>query len=362
MGSAERDTSKQDQSTIENSLKNGSGTEPSPKRPKLVSPPQRPVRPPAPAQEAKSAISKPPTATTTPAPEANNQAVEESPQGPRYQPIAPPSEPMQYRAIGLVRGTYAPTEADQLNRGNLTTDDGYVIDSVLLGRVTSLVKKHLDLDKSHLWVVYPRTRRDEEAEPNEQDLHLQIVGVWEPETLGLPGESKTDEDQGTVVTSEAEAETDEAEADQASAAESSPMTELPSVDDNFFSIRGEVVKYEPDDQSITVKIMQAAKRPPGNAKSFKLLLQGEITGRTVGYFWDFKVKREAKILVVQESSTVGIVPPKKRPKGAAARRGKPGGRGPGGRPGPSRRPVIKGSSRPRKPPVEKGASEEPAQD
>ena len=50
----------------------------------------------------------------------------------RQQPIPPPSEPMQYRAIGLVRGTYEPSEADQLNRGNLTTDDGHVIDSVLL--------------------------------------------------------------------------------------------------------------------------------------------------------------------------------------------------------------------------------------
>lgn len=354
MGSAERDTSKQDQSTVESCSNNGSGTEPSPKRPKLVSPPQRPVRPPAPAPEAKPAMSEPLAAVTTPAPATNNQAVEDIPPGPRYQPIAPPSEPMQYRAIGLVRGTYVPTEADQLNRGNLTTDDGDVIDSVLLGRVTSLVKKHLDLDTSHLWVVYPRTRRDEETEPNEQDLHLQIVGVWEPETLGLPGESKTDEDQSTTAS--------EAEADKASTAESSPMTELPSIDDNFFSIRGEVVKYEPDDQSITVKIMQAAKRPPGNAKSFKLLLQGEITGRTVGYFWDFQVKREAKILVVQEASTVGIVPPKKRAKGAVARRGKPGGRAPGGRPGPSRRPVIKGSHHPKKPQVDQGHVEEHSQE
>ncbi len=259
----------------------------------------------------------------------------------RYQPIAPPSEPMQYRAIGLVRGTYEPSEADQLNRGNLTTEDGHVIDSVLLGRITSLVKKHIDLSIPHLWVVYPRTRR--ELDTDDQDLHLQIVGVWEPETLGLPGETPASDD-------------DDADASETDAAAEKPsLANLPPVDDNFFSIRGEVVKCTPEDECILVKILQVAKRAPGTAKPFKLLLQGTISGRTVGYFWDFKVKREAKTLMLTEASVVGIVPPKKRPKGSsgAPRRGKPGLRsGPGGGsrpPMPNRRPTgVKVSDRPKK--------------
>jgi hypothetical protein len=217
----------------------------------------------------------------------------------RYLPITPPSEPMQYRAIGLVRGTYSPAAPDELNRGNLITDEGDTIDAVLLGRVTSLVKKHLNLDLPHLWVVYPRTRQKED-DPSDLDLHLQIVGVWEPETLGLPGETATGigENGGESPAK-----------DQLSVG---LATDLPAIDQNFFSIRGEVVKYSPEDQTITVKILQGIKRSPEVPKPFKLNLQGAIEGRIVGYFWDFKVKRQGKILFAEQAAVVGIVPPKKR--------------------------------------------------
>ncbi|HHP7246099.1 MAG TPA: hypothetical protein ACFE0H_15580 [Elainellaceae cyanobacterium] len=95
---------------------------------------------------------------------------------PRQQPIPPASEPMQYRAIGLMKGKYIASD-EQFTRGQMETEDGYPIDAVLLGRVMSLVKKHLDLDQPHLWVVYPRTRNKDEQ------LHVQVVGVWEPENL-----------------------------------------------------------------------------------------------------------------------------------------------------------------------------------
>jgi hypothetical protein len=357
-----------------------------PERPKLVAPPPRPVRPVAQPKPAKSPLTSPPptapvsTAATvssrTPSavatPEPAPAAPVDATPSPRYSPIAPPSEPMQYRAIGLVRGTYEPTEADQLNRGNLTTEDGQVIDSVLLGRVTSLVKKHIDLATVHLWVVYPRTRREMDTD-EEQDLHLQIVGVWEPETLGLPGESPVAPDQISEATPDAASEgspetvdspVEKAAEDAPAPAGDSPkpMTrpaDLPAFDENFFSIRGEIVKYSPEDQLIMVKILQGVKRSPGLPKSFKLMLHGTLEGRTVGYFWDFKVKREAKLLVLQEATVVGIVPPKKRSPGGGSRRAAPG-RKPGGSrlPLPSRRPAgVQGSLRPRKPGVEKEPSE-----
>lgn len=350
MGSAEQDAFNKSDVNAKDSHEKGTAS--AADRPSLMSPPQRPVRPvrPAAAPETTSVAVKPlakaaDTAVVTPKSTVVHKAAVPEPASPepdpaayRYQPIAPPSEPMQYRAIGLVRGTYEPSEADQLNRGNLTTEDGHVIDSVLLGRITSLVKKHIDLTVPHLWVVYPRTRR--ELDNDDQDLHLQIVGVWEPETLGLPGEAPASEGG------------DEAEE---VASEKPDLADLPPVDDNFFSIRGEVVKYTPEDKCIAVKILQGAKRTPGASKPFKLLLHGTIEGRTVGYFWDFKVKREAKVLVLSEASPVGIVPPKKRTKGsggAGPRRGKPGMRsGPGGSrpPMPSRRPTgVKGSDRPKK--------------
>ncbi|PSR19629.1 hypothetical protein C8255_01195 [filamentous cyanobacterium CCP3] len=344
MGSTERDASQSDFKA-----KDGldQGTASAADRPSLMSPPRRPVRPvrPADAPETKASETKTSAIGVKAAPKApaaelasQTSEVETPPPDPaayRYQPIAPPSEPMQYRAIGLVRGTYEPSEPDQLNRGNLTTEDGHVIDSVLLGRITSLVKKHIDLTAPHLWVVYPRTRR--ELDNDDQDLHLQIVGVWEPETLGLPGEAPSSDDDDTDKTSSANDE-------------KLDLQDLPPVDDNFFSIRGEVVKYTPEDKCIAVKILQGVKRTPGSSKPFKLLLHGTIEGRTVGYFWDFKVRREAKVLVLSEATMVGIVPPKKRAKGSSGgprRGGRPNMRGgPGGSrpPMPSRRPMgVKGS-------------------
>lgn len=368
MGSTEQDAAKSD-AKASNGL--DQGTPPINDRPSLMSPPQRPVRPVRPAApetktsvakisavgvKAVSSVSEPGLASAATVAET----AEPDTAAYRYQPIAPPSEPMQYRAIGLVRGTYEPSEADQLNRGNLTTEDGHVIDSVLLGRITSLVKKHIDLSMPHLWVVYPRTRR--ELDNDDQDLHLQIVGIWEPETLGLPGEASSGGDADTDATD--------------TVAEKPDLADLPPVNDNFFSIRGEVVKYTPEEQCIAVKILQGVKRAPGSSKPFKLLIHGTIEGRTVGYFWDFKVRREATVLVLSEATMVGIVPPKKRAKGSsgAPRRssGRPSMRGgPSGSrpPMPNRRPAgIKGgdsgtehsAARPRKRDNPRDSSAEPS--
>lgn len=315
--------------------------QPSAERPALVAPPPRPVRPTPPKPPLPTAVAaKPAVVASRPAAPAAPVEPAAAPVPSHPLPIAPPSEPMQYRAIGLVRGTYTPAEADQLNRGNLVTEDGFTVDSVLLGRVTSLVKKHLDLATPHLWVVYPRTRREMEG-TEDQDLHFQIVGVWEPETLGLPGEDPKGEAQ--------DADDPSAPPEEEEAAQPEPDAAWPTVDNNYFSVRGEVVKCEPEEGLITVKIVQGIKRTPGGAKSFKLTLQGQIEGRTVGYFWDFQVKRDAKILAVEAASVVGIVPPKKRAKGSGGR--KPMGKRPGGprSSAPPRKPTgTHGSPRPRK--------------
>ncbi|MEB3291415.1 MAG: hypothetical protein VKI82_15970 [Leptolyngbya sp.] len=311
-------------------------------RPTLIAPPPRPVLSTPPKPPAKPAAAKPSPVTPPAKPAAEVAPVAPAvvdPEAYRNQPIAPPSEPMQYRAIGLVRGTYTPTEADQINRGNLVTEDGVIVDAVLLGRVTSLVKKHIDLAVPHLWVVYPRTRRELETE-DDQDLHFQIVGVWEPETLGLPGESP----QATGSDEDAEAEEPTAAPEPGLA---KPATSWPAVEENVFSIRGEVLKCDPEQGLITVKIVQGIKRTPGGAKSFKLTLNGQIEGRTVGYFWDFQVKRDTRVLAVETASVVGIVPPKKRAKGSPGKR--PGGRSPGGpRAGASAPRKAAGSPRPKK--------------
>ena len=359
-----------------------------PARPKLVAPPKRPEveaekssvpqpshRPISEKEISEKEISEKEKVLTS---KLDKAAIQ--PNLPRQQPISPPSEPMQYRAIGLIRGYFRPSE-EQFNRGNLVTEDEVAINAVLLGRVTSLIKKHLDLDKPHLWVVYPRTR--DKTEDSEIDLHVQIVGVWEPETLNQPDQpsneaeseaavveseaAATAESKAAVVESEAAvaatgeseaaatAETEAAtgESEAAATGESEAATEestiikdagssTPAKDssspfdvngselllqDDYFSIRGEVINYSEEGKQIVIKILQGAKRPSDDAKSFKLMIQGVLTGKTVGYFWDLDVQRQSRSLVLQAASPIGAVPPKKRAKKKSGfRSGSSGGR------------------------------------
>ncbi len=267
----------------------------------------------------------------------------------RNHPISPPSEPMQYRAIGLVRGLYAASE-EQVTRGIIHTTDGSAIDAVLLGRVISLIKKHIDLAKEHLWVVYPRTREEGDS------LHMQVVGIWEPESLSKEGEDETSgaaatptdstDLTATKVASEAASEGTESltslDADELTPATSKLLpqpnaakvaeietdivltqeggggvapvaaSELP---DGFFSIRGEIVHYAQEAEKLVVKIKQQPRKASQRPKAFKLTLKGTLdSSKVLRHFWDLEVQREGNDLVVQKGTLIGIIPPvKKRP-------------------------------------------------
>ena len=194
----------------------------------------------------------------------------------RLQPIPPPSEPMQYRAIGLVRGRYIASE-DQFTQGMLLTDDQTPVSAVLLGRIISLIKNHIDLAQEHLWVVYPRTGQKED------NLHLQIVGVWEPEKLTLQPEI------------------------------SSPKPEelAPEVIDNYFSVRGEVVYQSSAEGHFIVKIRQVSRPELDKPKYFKLKILGDLATKAVGQFWDLHVERKAETLVLSNGEIVQALPPAK---------------------------------------------------
>lgn len=319
--------------------------------PKRPNPP--PVRPNPPAAQAEEAprkeaaksekesakivsISKPvrrdPTATPEPvaAPEPVEPeetapiSEEDSTLGLRLHPIPPPSDPMQYRAIGLVRGRYLPSE-ERLTKGALVVENDIQIDAVLLGRVMSLVKNHIDLDKEHLWVVYPRTR--------ENHLHLQVVGVWEPETLHRKPPEGSDE----------------------------PVLEPAVVDQEFFSIRGEVMFHRADQEAVTMRIQQAPRRPDDKAKAFKIHLKGVLGERAVGHFWDVEVKREGDVLTIVQGTSIRRMPPRKprkptgnhKPRGGGGRRFNRNDRPPGDRPEGTRpatpRPQRNGDQKPSKP-------------
>ena len=282
----------------------------------------------------------------------------------RQHPIAPPSEPKQYRAIGLVRGRYQPS-TEQFTRGNLQTPDGSEIDAVLLGRVMSLLKNHLDLETEHLWVVYPRTRQQND------DLHIQIMGVWEPETLKksevpenlstVDVEESQSQESSSVVTLTSTPEDSESketpieQENQANSAldesgqvlykettvgqdaldvgdkqnptikdsdedisegspdrltTSEPLTEssvMGASDDGYFSIRGEVIYQSQDEEYVIVKVRQSPRKDEETPKFFKLKLKGNLGDRPVNRFWDLHIQRQETSLVILYANDIGAL-------------------------------------------------------
>ncbi|MBD2772437.1 hypothetical protein [Iningainema tapete] len=225
----------------------------------------------------------------------------------RLQPIPPPSEPLQYRAIGLVRGRYL-ASSEQFTQGIMLTTDETPLEAVLLGRIMSLVKNHLDLEKEHLWVVYPRTRQENDK------LHLQIVGVWEPENLA---KNLAQEDEDLT----------EQEKQISNNGLSQHLTPSSEIIDGGFSVRGEVVYQSFDTGNLVIKIKQAARKPTDKAKYFKLKIKGKLDTKAVGKFWDLQVKREADDLVVGSGEAIAELPKKRRPpmRGGGGRRPPSGG-------------------------------------
>ncbi|APB34990.1 hypothetical protein GlitD10_2648 [Gloeomargarita lithophora Alchichica-D10] len=234
-------------------------------------------------------------------------------------PIPPPTEPLQYRAIGVLRGRYEPSE-EQFTKGVLITHDGVQVDAVLLGRLMSLVKKKLDLSQERLWVVYPRTRNQPRAVPGEPvpdtpflPLHVQMMGVWEPGELH-PEEELTAEDI--------------------------------RVEEDYFSIRGEVVRQNHRAEAVTVRIRRAPMNLAGTADTFKLELKGTLPQPGKGMFWDLQVKRQGTNLLIRQAHQVAAILPNKpaaRRPGPTSRPSRPtttsGGGGGGGRPVPRPKPA-----------------------
>lgn len=284
---------------------------------KLVRPPSRP----APVSVEKAI----PAVPSVPAVESKI-TVEPVPTDSRQRPIPPPSEPTQYRAIGVVRGTYHPSD-EQFTRGNMVMADGSHVEAVLLGRVMSLVRNHLQLDQEHVWVVYPRTRE------REATLHLQIVGVWEPENLCNEPDSGELSDELTQDSIEEEVSTSEVSTSSDDGLQYVPSSE---VDTDVFSIRGEIIAHEPENHKVSVKIQQVLRKKgekEPSMKYFKLNLEGDLRGKVLGYFWDLNVKRDGQDLRIQSGTSIVLVMPKKYPK-----RPMMGGRRSGGGDGGNRRP------------------------
>ena len=249
-------------------------------------------------------------------------------------PIPPASEPLQYRAIGLILGKYIPS-AEEFNQGMVLADDGTEIDAVILGRIMSLIKNHLDLEQSHLWVVYPRIRKEDNK------IHAQIMGMWDPQLLIKPFVSNTDEDEqpsdSILASSRGSAN------EPATDLPTMPTIETLGIPDSYFSIRGEVIYQSRETKEIFVKIRQAPKKKTEEERYFKIRLIGDLPQKLVGNFWDFDVVRVGDNLEIRSAQFVATIRAKMPRKG-------------GGRPSND----VSGSPRPMKKPWEAGDGAEVA--
>ena len=179
-------------------------------------------------------------------------------------PIPKVSSQLQFRAIGIVNGKYIPQDIKQLNRGFLKDNKGEKIETVILGKALSLLKKHIDLNKSYFWVVYPKNK-------NSQNLHLQVAGIWEPYQLNnLPNDS--------------------------SKTNFSKLLEELDLKDNYFSIRGELVFVNTQKKEFVMKICSASKPKNLKNKNFKLVIKGELSLELLNSFVSLDIIRDGNSL------------------------------------------------------------------
>ena len=179
-------------------------------------------------------------------------------------PIPQVTNQLQYRAIGIINGKFIPNDSEQLNRGFLIDNKGEKIETVVLGKALSLLKKYIDLKKTYYWVVYPKNK-------NTQNLHLQIAGIWDPYKLNdFPNDSaKTN---------------------------FSKLLEDLNLKDNYFSVRGEVVFVNTQKKEIVIKICSASKLKNLKNKNFKLVIKGELSLELLNSFVSLDINRDGNAL------------------------------------------------------------------
>ena len=179
-------------------------------------------------------------------------------------PIPQVTYQLQYRAIGIINGKFTPHNSEQLNKGFLIDDKGEKIETVVLGKALSLLKKHIDLKKTYYWVVYPKNK-------NTQNLHLQVAGIWDPYILNdYPNDS--------------------------SKTNFSKLLEELDLENNYFSVRGELVFVNTQKKEIVIKICSDSKLKNLKNKNFKLVIKGELSLQLLNCFVSLDIKREGNAL------------------------------------------------------------------
>ena len=179
-------------------------------------------------------------------------------------PIQEVTNKLQYRAIGIVKGIYKPNNIDQLNRGTLTDNKGTILETVILGKALSLIKKYINLEKDYFWIVYPRNK-------NTNNLHLQVAGIWDPYQLNQVDKNNFEKDPNQL------------------------LEEL-NLNNNYFSVRGELVYLNIKKKEIVIKISSSPNSKRSKYFNFKIMIEGEIPLQFLNNFVSLDVIRDGNTL------------------------------------------------------------------
>ena len=179
-------------------------------------------------------------------------------------PIPKVTNQLQHRAIGIINGKFTPISNEQINRGFIIDSKDEKIETVVLGKALSLLKNHIDLKKTYYWIVYPKNK-------NTQNLHLQVAGIWDPYQLNdFPNDS--------------------------SKTNFSKLLEELDLEDNYFSVRGELVFVNTQKKEIVIKICPANKSKNLKNKNFKLVIKGELSLELLNSFVSLDINRDGNSL------------------------------------------------------------------
>ncbi len=188
-------------------------------------------------------------------------------------PIPKVTNKLQYRAIGIVNGVYSLAENDQANRGTLIDKQGKKIETVVLGKALSLIKKHINLKENYFWIVYPKNK-------NTQKLHLQIAGIWNPYQLNNSSFDSPKKDL-------------------------SKLLEDLSLRDNYFSIRGELVYVNSQKKEFVIKICSSPYSRKSKHYNFKIVIKGDLSVEILNTFVSCEVVREDNTLILVSYEVIG---------------------------------------------------------
>ena len=179
-------------------------------------------------------------------------------------PIQLVTDKLQYRAIGIVNGTYNPIDKDQLNRGTITDNQGQEIEAVILGKALSLTKKYINFQSSYFWIVYPKNK-------NTNSLHLQVAGIWDPYQFN---KDNNDSSEKNLI----------------------KLLSKFNLNDNYFSIRGELVYVNTKKKEFIMRICSSNQSKKFKNNNFKLVIEGELSLDYLNNFVSLDVLRVAQTL------------------------------------------------------------------